>query len=141
MPLNKYAGIDPMGKTKKSIVSMTVGVPFSDTSALIDRIQNGLPYSSFELLGKHYGISGKELISMIGISASTAERRQTKQKMSFHEGEKIVRYARLLDLALGLMDGSKDSALRWLATPARALGGKTPISYASIELTLHDPCS
>ncbi|MES2822461.1 MAG: antitoxin Xre/MbcA/ParS toxin-binding domain-containing protein [Pseudomonadota bacterium] len=123
-----------MVQTEKSIVAMTTGVPFSDTSALIDRIQKGLPYSSFERLGKHYEVSRKGLLSMIGISASTAGRRQTKQKMSIHEGEKIVRYARLLDLTLGLMDGNKESALRWLASPARALGGKTPISYASIEL-------
>ena len=67
---------------------------------------------------------------MISVSAQTARRRQSEGKMSIHEGERIVRYARLLDLTLGLMEGNKDGALRWLATPALGLGGQTPLNFA-----------
>ncbi len=118
---------------KKSIVLMVAGVPFSDSFALITRIQKGLPFTSLERLEKHYRMTRKELLFMIGISASTAKRRQLQGKMSVQESEKIVRYARLLDSALGLMEGNKDSALRWLATPARGLGGQTPLDFAAIS--------
>lgn len=117
-----------------SIVYMVAGALFSDCFSLIARIREGLPFESLERLEKQYRMTRKEFLVMIGINTSTINRRRIEGRMSVHEGEKIVRYARLLDSALGLMDGNNDSALRWLKTPARALGSQTPLSYASIEL-------
>ncbi len=71
---------------------------------------------------------------MVDINASTVRRRKIAGKMSVREGETIVRYAHLLDLTLALMEGNKSHALQWLTTPARALGGETPIDYAFISL-------
>lgn len=69
---------------------------------------------------------------MIGLSVSTAQRRKISGKMSVCEGEKNVRYTRLLDVALKLMEGNKDRALQWLTTPTRAIGGETPLNFAFI---------
>ena len=67
---------------------------------------------------------------MLAISQSTARRREVEGKLSVDEGDKILRYARLLDLALELVNGNKENALQWLSTPNRELSGETPLSYA-----------
>ncbi len=119
-----------MPMSEESVVSITAGVPFSRTFELIESIQLGLPYASFEILERHYKVSRAEFSTMIGLSTSAARRRKLTGKMHSSEGEKIVRYARLFDVALGLMEGNNDRALRWLNTPARALGGVTPLAHS-----------
>jgi putative toxin-antitoxin system antitoxin component (TIGR02293 family) len=122
-----------MGILKKSIVSITTGVSFSDTFQLIQRLQKGLSYTAFERLEKYYNLPRKEFLMMIGLSTSTLQRRKIAGKMSIREGERIVHYAHLLDLALALMEGNESRALQWLKTPARALDGETPLDYAFIS--------
>mgnify|MGYP002661941467 CR=1 FL=1 len=67
---------------------------------------------------------------MLAISQSTSQRREIEGKLSVDEGDKILRYARLLDLALELVNGNRENALQWLSTPNRELCGETPLSYA-----------
>lgn len=71
---------------------------------------------------------------MLAISQSTSRRREIEGKLSVEEGDKILRYARLLDLALELMNGNREYALQWLSTPKRELSGETPLSYAQTSV-------
>ena len=123
-----------MNNTTKSVVEITLGVPISRPFELIARIRRGLPSAVLARLQKQYGSSRNEFLTMLMISQSTARRRETEGKLSIYEGEKILRYAHLLDLTLQLMDGNKENALRWLTEPNRALSSDTPLSYAVTEL-------
>lgn len=119
---------------KNSVVSIVAGVSFSEIAQLLERIHKGFPYASFEQLEAQYQLPRKQLLALIGLSTSTAQRRKKLGKMSVPESENIARYARLLDVALSLMEGNHKRALHWLTTPARALGGETPLAYAATAI-------
>jgi putative toxin-antitoxin system antitoxin component (TIGR02293 family) len=118
----------------KSVVEITMGVPVSRANELVSRIRKGLPFAALERLQKQYRLSRNEFIDILAMSRSTARRRETEGKLSIYEGDKILRYARLLDLTLSLMDGNRENALQWLLTPNRALNGEAPSSYAVTEI-------
>lgn len=119
-----------MNSTTKSVVEITFGVAFSRSLELNRRIRKGLSFAALTQLQKQYGLSRSEVLTMLAISQSTARRREVEGKLSVDEGDKILRYARLLDLALELVNGNKENALQWLSTPNRDLSGETPLSYA-----------
>jgi putative toxin-antitoxin system antitoxin component (TIGR02293 family) len=119
-----------VNNTTKSVVELTLGVTFSRPLELIGRVRKGLPFAALTRLQKQYRSSRNEVLTMLAISQSTSRRREIEGKLSVDEGDKILRYARLLDLALELVNGNREKALQWLSTPNRALCGETPLSYA-----------
>lgn len=114
----------------KSVVEITLGVAFSRSLELNCRIRKGLPFAALTRLQKQYKLSRSVILTMLAISQSTARRREIEGKLSVDEGDKILRYARLLDLALELVNGNREHALQWLSTPNRELSGEAPLSYA-----------
>lgn len=45
-----------------------------------------------------------------------------------------MRYARLYWLSVGFFSGDQQTSRDWLARPARALGGRTPLEFAETEI-------
>ena len=123
-----------MDNKTKSVVEVAMGVPISRPNELTNRIRKGLPFAALARLQKQYRLSRNEFINILMMSQSTARRREAEGKLSIYEGDKILRYARLLDLTLSLMNGDKENALQWLLTPNRALTGETPLSFAVTEI-------
>ena len=119
-----------MNNTTKSVVEITLRVAFSRSLDLNRQIRQGVSFAALTRLQKQYGLSRSELLTMLVISQSTCRRREFEGKLSVDEGDKILRYARLLDLALELVNGNRENALQWLSTPNRALSGETPVNYA-----------
>ena len=119
-----------MNNTTKSAVEITLGVAFSRSLELNRRIRKRLSFAALTRLQKQYGLSRSEILTMLAISQSTSRRREAEGKLSVDEGDKILRYARLLDLALELVNGNREHALQWLSTPNHALAGESPLSYA-----------
>jgi putative toxin-antitoxin system antitoxin component (TIGR02293 family) len=108
-----------VNNTAKSVVEISLGVAFSRRLELIGRIRKGLSFAALTRLQKQYRSSRNEILTMLAISQSTSRRREIEGKLSVDEGDKILRYARLLDLALELMNGNRENALQWLSTPKR----------------------
>ena len=74
------------------------------------------------------------LAKKVGISAATlSRRRQSRQPLDAGHSDRLIRFARLFRLAVDLYDGNEAAARRWLTTPARALGGQTPLDFADTE--------
>lgn len=119
-----------VNNSTKSVVEITLEVSFSRSLELNRQIRQGVSFTALTRLQKQYGFSRSELLTMLAISQSTARRREAEGKLSVDEGDKILRYARLLDLALELVNGNKENALQWLSTPNCELSGETPLSYA-----------
>jgi putative toxin-antitoxin system antitoxin component (TIGR02293 family) len=119
-----------VNNTNKSVVEITLGVAFSRPLELNGRIRQGLSFAALTRLQKQYGLSRSEILTMLAISQSTSRRREAEGRLSVDEGDKILRYARLLDLALELVNGNRENALQWLSTPNRELSGETALSYA-----------
>lgn len=93
-------------------------------------LESGLRYSAYEYLRSKYRFNVKEFSNLVRISTSTARRRKSQGTMSFRESELLIRYAKLLDAALDLMDGDVELALDWLQKPALHFGGESPLSVS-----------
>ena len=102
---------------------------------LVKMIKTGLPLSAGETLAAHIGMDSKKFfIAYVGMSDSTLRRRlRDKQPLSVDESDRVVRYAHLLSLATNLLSGCEEDAREWLASPAQALGGATPLETAVTE--------
>ena len=93
-------------------------------------LESGLKYSAYEYLRSKYKFNVKEFSNLIRISASTAQRRKSQGTMSFRESELLIRYAKLLDAALDLLDGDVELARDWIQKPALYFGGGSPLSVS-----------
>ena len=103
---------------------------------IIDYIKSGIPVSEAETLAQHLGLGAKEFaLDILGMSDSTYRRRMkdATPRLTTDESDKAVRYAHLLGLATGLMEGEEKAAREWLTSPARALGEQTPYEMALTE--------
>ena len=75
----------------------------------------------------------ERLIPLLGISKATLHRRKAGGRLDTAESDRVVRYARLLGQAAGVME-SLESGRRWLASPQVGLGGAVPLEYAQTEV-------
>lgn len=103
------------------------------SSHLIPRIREGLPFQELEQLRIGLDQSMERLIPLLGISKATLHRRKAGGRLDTAESDRVVRYARLLGQAAGVME-SIESGRRWLASPQVGLGGAVPLEYAQTEV-------
>ena len=70
---------------------------------------------------------------MLGISKATLHRRMAGKRLGSAESKHVVRFARLMDKAVQVME-SEENARRWLNSPQIGLGGAVPLDYAGTEV-------
>jgi len=98
------------------------------------RIKAGLPIAEFDALRELLGLPVEALAAKVGISIATlSRRRRSDQPLDAGHGDRVVRFARLFRLAVGLHDGDEQAAREWLRRPARALDGAAPLEHADTE--------
>lgn len=100
--------------------------------ALIRLIKQGLPVSSFNRLQQEMDIPVQALARVANIALRTLARRKKEGKFPADESERVLRLALLFERAVDVL-GSSDVARRWIKSPKKALGGKTPLDYADTE--------
>ena len=104
----------------------------SDLSGIIKHINDGLPFSLFELLCQKLQVSRTTLAKVLQFSLTTLKRGREKNILTPAESERLARILRLFDLCT-LQLGSEDGARRWLTTPNRDLGWESPLEYSLHE--------
>ena len=137
-----------------------LGVQAESTDDLVQAIEQGLPFKSLEnvasllfvvagaslLVGAAVSaggtgnkkssesawVAGLALALLIGMSASTYNRRKKEERLTPGESEGVYRYAALLERAYTVF-GDEDNARVWLNSPVRALGNRVPLEYAKTE--------
>jgi putative toxin-antitoxin system antitoxin component (TIGR02293 family) len=77
-------------------------------------------------------VAGLALALLIGMSASTYQRRKKEDRLTPGESEGVYRYAALLERAYTVF-GDEENARIWLNSPVRALGNRVPLEYAKTE--------
>lgn len=98
------------------------------------QVRAGLPVREFDVLRQLLGLTVAALAQKVGISLATLSRRRHRHEvLDTGHGDRVLRFARLFRLAVGLYDGDESAARTWLTTPARALDGQTPLDYAETE--------
>ena len=98
------------------------------------RVKTGLSVREFDALRELLGLTTAALATKVGISLATlSRRRHRRETLDTGHGDRVLRFARLFRLAVGLYDGDENAARTWLTTPARALDGQTPLDFADTE--------
>lgn len=104
--------------------------------SIIEFVYQGIPTTSAKKLAEHMGVTYEVLlINFVGLSDSTYRRRvkAKAERLTQDESDKLVRYAHLLQLATGLMEGDEALARHWLNSPVDALNNQTPYAMATTE--------
>ena len=122
----------------KTVVERIAGVPLAEQSRLIDAVKAGLPYRALLDLQAVFQVSRSELGQALLIAPSTMSRRKTGGYLRPDESDRVVRLARVLDLATSMMDGNQQSAATWMRTPRDIFNGESPLMRSGTEIGTRD---
>jgi putative toxin-antitoxin system antitoxin component (TIGR02293 family) len=111
-----------------------LGIPTFDTASLLERVREGIPYSSWEQFLQSTGLTKEAASRLVQITPRTLARRKEEGRLQPDESDRLLRAARIFSQALGLFEGDEAAARRWLTDPQPALGGSTPWEYAASEI-------
>lgn len=106
----------------------------SNTAALIQQLQRGLPFKALDVLESNSGMSGSMLASIIGIPDRTLARRKAAGKLTPDESERLLRISTVFEKAVELFEGDIAAAVNWLTTPKKTLDNQSPLVYSRTEL-------
>ena len=110
-----------------------IGLDLRSTDDLIEHVKRGLPPNVFDLLRDELGLAAETLADLAGVSTRTLARRKKKaQLLASDTSERLVRFARLYEIASETL-GGEEEAREWLKTAQVALGDRTPLDYADTE--------
>ena len=136
----KSAGAPAVASDGAGVVSYYLKAPLGRAAArgvtsarLIKFVRSGLPVQELRDLQAGLGVPMDKLVPMLGLSKATLHRRKVGGKLEPAESDRVVRFARLLGRAIGVLE-SGDNARRWLTSPQVGLGGAVPLYYADTEV-------
>ncbi len=121
------------GRFRNSYIRL-LGLEVGQTPALLKRIKEGLGYNSWESFIRNTYLRKEDATNLVQISSRTLARRKEEGRLHPDESDRLIRAARIFGLTSELFDGDVDSARKWLTAAQPALGGSTPIEYASTEV-------
>lgn len=101
---------------------------------LVSMVNEGLPFRMFTHLERCTGWTPRLLAVALDISVSTLDRRRKAGRFSARESDRLLRLARVTELAVELFEGDQDAAKNWLNTEQPALDGAKPLDYATTEV-------
>lgn len=119
-----FSKFSPKGR-KKSLWEL-VGLPASRGPELVTAIEKGLPVTIVIKAGQELSVTPSRLYNVLHIQERNRLRRKDSDKLTPEEGEKIARMLRVTEAAIGLFEGDRESAMRWLDKPCLGLNGKAP---------------
>jgi putative toxin-antitoxin system antitoxin component (TIGR02293 family) len=98
-----------------------------DKILIIQTIENGLLYKSFEMISAHTPFNQAFWAEVLGLSTKSLNRyKQTGKKFKPLQSEKIIELAEVSNMGKKVFENDNDFEL-WLNTPSIALGRKKPI--------------
>jgi putative toxin-antitoxin system antitoxin component (TIGR02293 family) len=100
---------------------------------LIAALHQGLPFAELESLRELLDLPMDRLAVHLGISRATLHRRKVSGSLDTAESDRVVRFARLLGLAVSTLE-SLEAARAWLGSPQVGLDGESPLVYAETEV-------
>ena len=106
----------------------------TDNARALKMVREGLSFSALERLVGVLGVPQGEVAGILGIPATTLSRRKRSGRLTRLESDRLMRIARLVEMAHGLMQGDGAAARRWLIAPHELLGGASPLAHASTEI-------
>jgi putative toxin-antitoxin system antitoxin component (TIGR02293 family) len=114
--------------------AVLVGVHASNWPDLVQEVERGLPWKSFERFVENIGLRASDIAELIPLPARTLARRKREGRLQPDESERLLRLARIFARALELFDGDHDAASEWLTTRKIALRDAVPLELARTEI-------
>lgn len=105
-----------------------------DPLDVVEQIHRGLSYSAFERFQRNTDLPYRVLAQAVDIPERTLARRKEAGRFESDETDRLVRTSRIVARAIELFEGSSVAARNWLTKPVMALGGRTPIEFASTDV-------
>lgn len=106
----------------------------ADVTAIVRRIQAGLPVAEFDRLVKATGLSAARLAELVAIPDTTMRRRRQSGRLSPEESDRLYRVRRICDQAAALFEGDWAATRAWLAAPQPGLRGQRPVDWLATEV-------
>ena len=103
-----------------------------------EEIVNGLPFSALESFEKNSGLTADAIQKVLALTPRLRAKRKEQKRLTPFEAERLVRLARIVELATELHEGNRQQAARWLESPSRVFSGETPIDRAVTEVGARD---
>lgn len=101
--------------------------------ATIERVEQGLPFSSFEWLTTRLERTESEVARIARITTKTLSRRRDTGTFTELESDRLARIARVWETTVEFFDGDEDAARGWLTRERPALRGHTPLALSSTD--------
>lgn len=111
-----------------------VGLDGMESLALVEKLEQGLPYAAFERLQKTLSLTAGEFAKVLGIPARTLARRKVERRLTLEESDRLARVARAFAHAVDVYEGDADLAAQWMRERIPVLGGKRPIDLLATEV-------
>ena len=115
-------------------VSQSAAVPVSPPPFSFDwrEIERGLPLSTLEEFSAYSGIAVKDLLEVVIPARTLKHRRQRQEPLNLDESDRLVRVAKIYELAVKVYDDREDGR-KWLCGKKRRFDGKTALEMLRTE--------
>ena len=90
-------------------------------------VERGLPIATLEEFSAYSGISIKDLLEVVIPARTLKHRRARQEPLSIDESDRLVRVAKMYELAVKVY-GDRDDGKDWLMSRMRRFDGKTALS-------------
>ena len=131
---HRTARPDTSGQSLRSRSRGTVlGLTADKPDDLIRQLERGFSFKTLQSFESRSGLALARLAGIIGIPERTLARRKVSRRLTPEESERLLRISSVFEDAVDLFEGDVSAAVKWLTTPRRALGDRTPLAYARTE--------
>lgn len=97
-----------------------------DAGDLAALLRTGLPVEAFDAVHLALGVTASDLANAVGISPRTLARRRVAGRLAADESDRLLRTARLVEMALVALD-DVSAAAGWMVRSHARLDGATPL--------------
>jgi len=107
-----------------------LGLRSFDTPTLHKKVEQGFAFSALLKILRLMALPMQVLADLLFIPPRTLQRRKAAGRLEPDESDRLLRLSRVYGKAIELFEGNNRSALDWLQSPLKALGGASPLSRA-----------
>jgi putative toxin-antitoxin system antitoxin component (TIGR02293 family) len=121
-------------RQNQGFVVRKLKISTGDTVRIVKLVRAGFPFKSLANFQKATDLPWTDISRFVAIPQRTLTRRQSEGRLQPEESDRVWRAITVFDQAVELFEGDDAAARKWLQTPQAALGGETPLDFASTEV-------
>ena len=111
----------------------TLGLTAANPAELVQQLERGFSFKTLQAFESRSGLALPRLAGIVGIPERTLARRRVSRRLTPEESERLLRISAVFEDAVNLFEGDVAAAVKWLTTPRKALGGRSPLAFARTE--------